>query len=108
MPSLRASGAPLRLNALCEDGSRASLEAKKCAVAPETMNSGADMALDSAAEERRQHCKQAGRIAQPEAKRDSQQQRKTRRAVLASKGQLWETQRQGPNRRRRPQTTLSP
>ncbi|KAH8609163.1 hypothetical protein ERJ75_001247100 [Trypanosoma vivax] len=64
MPSLRASGAP-QFDVPCEGGSRASLKAKKCAAAPETMNSAADMVLDSAAEERRQRCKQAWPVALP-------------------------------------------
>nr|CCC50911.1 hypothetical protein, conserved in T. vivax [Trypanosoma vivax Y486] len=50
MLSLRASGAP-QLDAFCLGGSRALLEAKGRAAAPETMGSGADMVLDSAAEE---------------------------------------------------------
>ncbi|KAH8614651.1 hypothetical protein ERJ75_000666000 [Trypanosoma vivax] len=68
--SLRASGAP-QFDVPCEDGSRASLEAKKRAAAPETMNSAADMVLDSAAEESRQHCNQARPVARPEAKREA-------------------------------------
>ncbi|KAH8615697.1 hypothetical protein ERJ75_000558300 [Trypanosoma vivax] len=70
MPSPRASGAP-QFDVPCEGGSRASLEAKKRAAAPETMNSAADMVLDSAAEERRQHCNQARPVARPEAKREA-------------------------------------
>ncbi|KAH8620389.1 hypothetical protein ERJ75_000069400 [Trypanosoma vivax] len=70
MPSPRASGAP-QFDVPCEDGSRASLEAKKRAAAPETMNSAADMVFDSAAEERRQHCNQARPVARPEAKREA-------------------------------------
>ncbi|KAH8617340.1 hypothetical protein ERJ75_000384100 [Trypanosoma vivax] len=64
MPSLRANGAP-QFDAPCEDGSRASLEAKKRAAAPETVNPVADMVLDSAAKERRQRCKQAWPVALP-------------------------------------------
>ncbi|KAH8603668.1 hypothetical protein ERJ75_000070000 [Trypanosoma vivax] len=64
MPSPRASGAP-QLDVPCEGGSRASLEAKKRAAAPETMNSAAGMVFDSAAEERRQRCNQPGRLHGP-------------------------------------------
>ncbi|CCD18732.1 hypothetical protein, conserved in T. vivax [Trypanosoma vivax Y486] len=70
MPSPRASGAP-QLDVPCEGGSRAALEAEKRAAAPETMNSAADMVLDSAAEERRQHFNQARPVARPEAKREA-------------------------------------
>ncbi|KAH8620483.1 hypothetical protein ERJ75_000068600 [Trypanosoma vivax] len=70
MSSPRASGAP-QFDVPCEGGSRASLEAKKRAAAPETMNSAADMVLDSAAEEGRQHCNQARPVARPEAKREA-------------------------------------
>ncbi|KAG8339589.1 hypothetical protein TRVL_09585 [Trypanosoma vivax] len=64
------SGA-LQLNVLCEDGSRAVLEVKKRAAAPETMNSGANVVSDSTAREGGQHYKQAGRIARPEARREA-------------------------------------
>ncbi|KAH8617798.1 hypothetical protein ERJ75_000340400 [Trypanosoma vivax] len=67
---LRANGA-LQLHVFCEDGSRASLEVKKRAAAPETMNSGTDMVLDSAAVERRQHCNQGDRTARPEGGREA-------------------------------------
>ncbi|KAH8610725.1 hypothetical protein ERJ75_001072200 [Trypanosoma vivax] len=70
MPSPRASGAP-QFDVPCEGGSRASLEAKKRAAAPETVNPAADMVLDSAAEEGRQHCNQARPVARPEAKREA-------------------------------------
>ncbi|KAH8611472.1 hypothetical protein ERJ75_000024300 [Trypanosoma vivax] len=65
---LRANGA-LQFNVLCEDGPRVLLQVKKRVAAPETMGSGADMVLDSAAEENRQRCKQAGWIARQEARR---------------------------------------
>ncbi|KAH8606468.1 hypothetical protein ERJ75_001511900 [Trypanosoma vivax] len=64
MSSPRASGAP-QFDVPCEGGSRASLEAKKRAAAPETMNSAAGMVFDSAAEERRQRCNQPGRLHGP-------------------------------------------
>ncbi|KAH8615923.1 hypothetical protein ERJ75_000537500 [Trypanosoma vivax] len=70
MLSLRANGAP-QLDVLCEDGSRALLEAKKHAAAPETPSSGADMVFDSAAEESRQHCNQGYRAAQSVAVREA-------------------------------------
>ncbi|KAH8603877.1 hypothetical protein ERJ75_001777300 [Trypanosoma vivax] len=44
---------------------------KKRAAAPETVNSAADMVLDSAAEEGRQRCNQARPVAPPEAKREA-------------------------------------
>ncbi|KAH8606931.1 hypothetical protein ERJ75_001424600 [Trypanosoma vivax] len=52
MLQLRANGA-LQPCALCEDGSWALLESKKRTAVPKTMNSGADMVLDSPAEENR-------------------------------------------------------
>ncbi|KAH8613678.1 hypothetical protein ERJ75_000735500 [Trypanosoma vivax] len=83
MLSRRANG-PLRFNGFCEDGSRALLEAKKRAAAPEATNPWANMVLDPAPEESGQRCGQAGRVAQSEARR---------KAIGSSSGgggaQLW-------------------
>ncbi|KAH8605499.1 hypothetical protein ERJ75_001605700 [Trypanosoma vivax] len=64
---LRENGA-LQFDVLFENGPWALSEAKKRAAVTETMGSGADMVLDSASEEGRQHCNQPSRIAQSVAR----------------------------------------